>query len=218
MTTKAFTGIPLAAFDFYEQLSAHNTKSWWAENKETYELAVKGPLTGLADELSAEFGEWRMFRPHRDTRFSKDKTPMKTHQGVTVSIEDGVGYYVQVSADGLMVAGGWYAPQGSQVDRFRRGVDGPRGPELATALARLRRTWEIGGDPLKTHPRGYPSDHPRIDLLRFRQLTVARTYGVEDWLATRRVLTTVRKDWQSITPLLEWLADTVGPAEDPSRD
>ena len=82
-------------------------------------------------------------------------------------------------------------------------------------LAKLRRTWEIEGDPLKTRPRGYDTDHPRIELLRFRQLTVARHYDVEPWMATAKLLTKVRSDWRTITPLLDWLADHVGPAGEP---
>jgi uncharacterized protein (TIGR02453 family) len=210
-----FEGFPAEAFDFYEALSANNTRPWWNEHKAEYTRAVREPLAALLDELSPEFGQPHLFRPYRDSRFSKDKTPIKDHQGGVVNVEDAIAYYVQVSASGLMVAGGWYAPQGEQIARYRMSVDGPPGAELERIVASMRRTWEVDGRPLKTRPRGYDLDHPRIDLLRNRALTVARHYPVEPWLGTRKAFTTVRNGWRSMRPLIEWLADYVGPAADP---
>jgi uncharacterized protein (TIGR02453 family) len=211
-----FQGIPPQAFEFYASLAANNSRPWWAEHKGEYERFVKEPLTALFTELSDEFGEGHLYRPYRDTRFSKDKTPLKDHQGGLVAIEDSVGYYLQVSAAGVMVAGGWYAPQGRQIERYRNAVDGPRGPELQRILAGLPRAFAIEGQPLKTRPRGFDADHPRIDLLRNRALTVARTHPAADWQGTRKGLTTIRSDWRAMRPLLEWLADNVGPGADPA--
>ena len=211
-----FAGFPAEAFDFYDALADNNTRPWWAEHKADYEMLVRGPLVSLLDELTGEFGAPHVFRPYRDARFSKDKTPIKDHQGAMVEVEDAIAYYVQVSASGLMVAGGWYAPQGRQVHHYREAVDGPRGVELERMVVALGRRFEVDGRPLKTRPKGYDLDHPRIALLRNRALTVARTYPVEPWLGTRRALTTVRADWRAIRPLMEWLADNVGPATDPA--
>lgn len=218
MSPPAFTGIPEGAFTFYERLEANNTRAWWAEHKGEYERDVRAPLAALLAELEDEFGPASMFRPYRDTRFSKDKTPLKTAQGGVVSIEDAVGYYVQVSAAGLMVGGGWYAPQGQQVHRFRAAVDGPRGAELELLVGGLARHWQVEGNPLATRPRGYDPDHPRIALLRMRQLTVLRSYEPQQWMATRKALSRVRADWRAIEPLMEWLADNVGPGTDPGSD
>ncbi len=209
-----FTGFPVEAFDLYEQLEANNNKAWWTEHRGTYETSVKAPLVALTDELEPEFGTPKLFRPYNDQRFSKG-APLKTHQGATVMLEDAVGLYVQVSAEGLMVAGGWFAPAGDQVRRYREAVAGAGGVVLDTLVKALPRTWDIDGNQLATRPKGYDVDHPRIDLLRNRRLTVARRYPVEPWLSTRKVLTTVRKDWRLMMPLLEWLADHVGPVDDP---
>jgi uncharacterized protein (TIGR02453 family) len=218
-TTPAdFTGFPVEAFDFYERLADNNNKPWWNEHKEEYTRLVKEPLLALLAELVDEFGESKVFRPYHDTRFSKDKTPIKEHQGGVVSVEDAIAYYVQVSATGLMVAGGWYAPEGQQIARYRESVEGPAGAELERILASMTRRWQIDGRPVKTHPRGYSADHPRIALLRNRALTVARHYPVEPWLGTRRAFTTVRADWRAMRPLIDWLADFVGPANDPGAD
>lgn len=211
----AFTGFPAEAFEFYDALAANNSREWWQEHKGEYESAVRGPLTDLVADLEPEFGAARLFRPHRDTRFSKDKTPIKDHQGAVVNLEDAVGYYVQVSAQGLMVAGGWYAPQGQQVARYREAVAGPRGAELERLVRTAQRRFHVDGQPLKTRPKGYDADHPRIDLLRYRALTVSRHYPVAPELAGRKAFTMVRGDWRAMRPLLEWLADNVGPGAAP---
>jgi uncharacterized protein (TIGR02453 family) len=217
MPTTPFAGLPAEAFDFYEALAANNTRPWWQEHRGEYEQHVRGPLAELLAELEPEFGPGHLFRPYRDARFSKDKSPIKDHQGAFVGLEDAVGYYVQVSAAGLMVAGGWYAPQGQQIARFREAIEAGHATSVRAMLAALERTgWEVDGRPLKTRPRGVDADHPDLDLLRFRALTAARHYPVEPWMGTRRALTTVRSGWRAIRPITEWLADHVGPATDPS--
>ncbi|MBK9740706.1 MAG: DUF2461 domain-containing protein [Actinobacteria bacterium] len=213
-----FEGFPLAAFDFYDALADNNTRPWWNEHKADYTRFVREPLVDLLDELRAEFGDDpHVFRPYRDARFSKDKTPIKDSQGGYIPVEDAIAYYAQVSASGLMVGGGWYAPEGQQVARYRESVDGPIGAELERILAALAKRFEIDGRPLKTRPKGYELDHPRIDLLRNRMLIVSRSYPVEPWVSTRKAFTTVRADWRAIRPLIEWLADNVGPAAPPDR-
>lgn len=209
-----FTGFPAQAFTFYQALTANNTKPWWTEHKGEYETAVRAPLLALVGELEAEFGPARLFRPYRDTRFHKGE-PLKTHQGAVVSIEDAMGYYVQVGADGLFVAGGWYQASGRQLERFRDAVDGPAGATLEALLARLRRSYEVNGDPVATRPRGVPADHPRLELMRMRKVTVAKPHGDADWVHTRKALDAVRRDWRAMRPVLEWLADHVGPATEP---
>lgn len=213
-----FEGFPAEAFDFYAALEVNNTRPWWQEHKAQYEQSVRGPLVSLLSELEEEFGTPHVFRPYRDARFSKDKSPIKDHQGGVVNVEDAIAYYLQVSASGIMIAGGWYAPEGQQIARFRESVVGPAGAELERILAGMARTWRMDGNLLKTRPRGYDMDHPRIELLRHRRLTVARDYAVEPWLGTRKALTTVRTQWRAMRPLIEWLADYVGPAGDPSDD
>ncbi len=212
------TGIPAAAFDFYDELAANNTRSWWMANKSTYDSEVRDPMIALLGELEDEFGAGHVFRPYRDVRFAKDKTPYKDHQGAFVGVEDAMGYYVQVSAAGLMVAGGWYSPQGRQVERYRGAVDGPAGGELERALAKVtgkRSPYSLDGNALKTFPRGWPPEHPRIELLRLRRLTLSRNYPPAAWMATREIVTRVRKDWRALRPIVEWLADHVGPGADP---
>ena len=220
MTTPVrFDGFPAEAFDFYDALAANNTRPWWNDHKADYPRLVRDPLTALLDELSDEFGTPHLFRPYRDARFSKDKTPIKDHQGGTVEVEDAIAYYVQVSAAGLMVAGGWYAPQGQQVHRYRavRRRTGRRRARAHrhVAVPTVRDRRPTGQDPA-ARLRRRPSRGSTC-CATGRWWPCAR-YPVEPWLGTRKALTTVRSDWRALRPLIEWLADNVGPATDPGRE
>jgi len=97
-----FHGIPVAALDFYEDLEADNTKSFWNSHKQVYDQSVRAPIEELAAALAPAFGPGKLFRPYRDVRFAKDKTPYKTHQGVWFGES---ARYLHVSAAGLFVAG-----------------------------------------------------------------------------------------------------------------
>ena len=166
----------------------------------------------MTADLEADFGPAKIFRPYRDVRFSKDKTPYKTAQGAVVRTAAGAGYYLQIAAPGLYVGGGFYNGSPEQVARFRETVaDDVRGPELQAILAKLTKAgFTIGGEQLKTKPKGYDADHPRIDLLRHKSLTAGKEFGAPKWLSTKRAATEVRKAWESIRPLNDWLAAVVG--------
>lgn len=207
-----FTGIPVAALDFYEDLEADNSKVWWAAHKHIYDEQVRVPALALLEALEPEFGTAKVFRPYRDVRFSKDKSPYKTHLGGFVQTAPGVGYYLQIGAPGMFVAGGYYAQTPQQVARLRAAIDNEvRGDELQRLLDSLTATkFTVGGDRLKTHPRGYPPDHPRIELLRHKSLTAGREFGCPAWLETPRCKTEVAKAWRAMTPLVEWLSQVVG--------
>src|ERR1700710_1948199 len=113
----AFDGIPLAALDFYEDLENDNSKAFWTAHKHVYETAVRAPMQALVTELEKQFGPGKFFRPYRDIRFSKDKTPYKTHQGVWFGESS---LYLQVSAAGLSLAAGYWHTKSPQVARLRR--------------------------------------------------------------------------------------------------
>jgi uncharacterized protein (TIGR02453 family) len=145
-------------------------------------------------------------------RFSKDKTPYKTHQGAFVGDGTlGIGYYVQVDKDGLMAGGGWRSHETGQVTRYREAVDAEAsGPELERIVSGLKAAgFEVNGDETKVRPRGYPADHPRLDLLRCRSLMVYRRYGAPDWLATPRAQDEVRAAWRAVRPLTAWVRQHV---------
>jgi uncharacterized protein (TIGR02453 family) len=208
-TVTAFTGIPVAALDFYEDLEADNSKAFWTAHKQVYEESVRAPLEALAAELADEFGQAKLFRPYRDVRFSKDKTPYKTQQGAWFGESS---LYVAVSAAGLFVAGGYWDTASDQVERMRRAVaDDVAGAELLRSVAAVRKAgFTINGQQLTRVPAGYAKDHPRAEWLRYKSLTAHRDFGCPAWLSTRRAKTEVAKAWRSLSPLTAWLDNHVG--------
>ncbi|WP_139982233.1 DUF2461 domain-containing protein [Nocardioides litoris] len=206
-----FTGFPVAALDFYDDLEVDNTKSFWEAHKHVYEESVRQPFVALTTALEPEFGPAKVFRPYRDVRFAKDKTPYKTHQGAFVGAGPSLGWYVELSPRGVRVGGGFYEASGARLGAIREAMtDDKRGPALRRVLTRLEKAgFEVGGDRLKTTPRGYAADHPRIELLRHRSLVVGRGYGFEKVIHTPAVMTLVRDDWRTLRPLVTWLQDAV---------
>jgi uncharacterized protein (TIGR02453 family) len=203
----AFTGFPTAALDFYDDLEVDNTRSFWEKHKDTYLESVRRPMTALCESLAPEFGDAKVFRPYRDVRFAKDKTPYKTHQGAFVAAGPSTGWYVEISARGLRVGAGFYAASGERLGRIRDAMaDGKLGPRLQRVLRKLEKDgFEISGERLKTSPRGYDADHPRIELLRHKQLFAAKSFGFEG-LDSPDVLDRVRDEWRALRPLVEWVA------------
>ncbi len=202
-----FTGFPVAALDFYDDLEVDNTKSFWEAHKQVYADAVKAPMTALCAALAPEFGEAKIFRPYRDVRFAKDKTPYKTSQGAYVATGSSTGWYVQVSAQGVMTGAGFYDADSTQLAAFREAIDEDKpGRALARLVTKLTGAgWEVGGDRLKTAPRGYSTDHPRIELLRHRSLTVSRRLGFAPVIHQPELLDVVREDWRNLRPFVSWI-------------
>ena len=208
------TGIPAEAFEFYEHLDVDNSREFWTEHKSDYERFVRDPLRELAESLEPDFGPAKLYRPYRDMRFSRDKTPYKDHQGCLFAADNGLGWYVQVSAHGLMVAGGWYSSTGPQVKRFRQHISEAGAEDIRAALKGLPKAgFTIDGDQLKSRPRGIPDDHPDLDLLRHRTLHATKTWEPEAWMGTKRLRTTVHKSLEKLRPMVVTLAQIVGPPE-----
>jgi uncharacterized protein (TIGR02453 family) len=205
----SFTGIPIAALDFYEDLEDDNTKGFWQAHKSTYDESVRAPLEALCAAVEPEFGPAKLFRPYRDVRFAKDKTPYKTHQGAWFADSS---VYVQLSAEGLFVAAGYWDTSTAQVERLRRAIsDDVAGPALERTLADItNKGMTIGGHQLTRVPPAYPKDHPRAELLRYKTLTASRSFGSPGWLQTRRALSEVVKAWRGLGGLVSWLDTHVG--------
>ncbi len=204
MNDTGFTGFPDAAFDFYEGLRADNSKTFWNRHKDTYETAVRQPLRALLDSLAGTFdGEPVLFRPYRDVRFSKDKAPYKTRQAGFLEVEPGVGYWIQVDAEGVHVGGGFHAQDRQQTAAFRAAVDADAsGAALVALTGRLVKAgFELGGAQVKTRPRGVPADHPRLELMRYEYLTASRPVPHAD-SASPDFARTLTSHWNRIKPLV----------------
>lgn len=206
-----FRGWPEAALDFFEDLERENTKAYWTAHRQVYDEAVLAPMTELTQDLSQEFGPVKIFRPYRDVRFSADKSPYKTEIGAAVGPA-----YIRLSAAGLGAGSGMFHLAADQLARYRDAVAGETsGAELAGIVASLTSDGStmIGHDMLKSAPRGYPADHPRIDLLRYKGLAAYREWPVEPWLGTPAAADRVREFLRSTRPLTGWLDAHVGASE-----
>jgi uncharacterized protein (TIGR02453 family) len=204
-----FAGFPVAALDFYDDLEVDNTRAYWEKHKDVYTESVKAPMAALCAALAPEFGEAKVFRPYRDVRFAKDKTPFKTHQGAFVPAGPATGWYVEVSARGVRTGAGFYEASSPRLASIRAAIDDDRrGQELERLRAGLAADgWDVAGERLKTTPRGYPADHPRIGLLRHKSMTVGRSHGFEPVVHTPELLDVVRDDWRALRPFVEWVAE-----------
>lgn len=216
----AFSGFPTEAIQFYEELEADNSKAFWADNKQRFVDHVKTPMTELTEALD-DYGPFKMFRPHNDLRFSKNKPPYKTHQGAYGELEDGCGYYMQFSGSGLMAGAGYYFMGNDQLRRFRDAVVADStGEEIAALVADATANhYAVGAiDELKTAPRGYDRDHPRIELIRRKGLLLSKDFGARKWLHTKQVEQRIRDCWTGAQGVCAWLDAHVGPSTEPPGD
>jgi uncharacterized protein (TIGR02453 family) len=216
----SFDGWPDTALAFYRNLEQDNTRAFWLAHKDTYERDVKAPFEGLSDLVAEEFGPLRVFRPNRDVRFSKDKSPYKTRCYAVTEGQGGESYYVEVSAGGLVVAAGYWMMANDQLDRYRSAVDDERaGSALERIMADLAGQKLTNEAPsLKTAPRGYPRDHPRIELLRQKSAAVMRRSPPAHWLGTPAAADRIVEVWRAARPMNAWLAEHVGPSTEPPPD
>jgi uncharacterized protein (TIGR02453 family) len=204
----AFEGWPAEALEFYEGLAADNSKSYWLAHKDVYETCVLAPMRELVAEVKPEQGESKIFRPYRDVRFSKDKSPYKTE--IAAAFGDS---YVRLSADGLGAGRGMHEMAADQLDRYRSAVAADAsGAALAEIVALLRKRGisAQGHHELKSVPSGYPADHARADLLRQKGLYAWQHWPVEPWLGTPAARRVVADFLAAAAPLSEWLARHVG--------
>jgi uncharacterized protein (TIGR02453 family) len=209
----AFDGFPEQALDFYEGLEADNTKAYWTDHKPVYDAAVRAPMQALLDALGPEFGEATFFRPYRDVRFSKDKRPYKTAAAAAIGDDVQGGLYLQLSAEGLLVAGGAHGLATDQARRLRAAIAEDRpGTALVRLAGSLREEgFVVEGDRLKRVPAEFGADHPRAHLLTLKTLWASRRLEPGDWLHSSEVADVVATAWRRLQPLNEWLAQHVGP-------
>ena len=181
-----FAGFPAGMMRFFRELESNNNREWFQEHKQVYEDQVKAPMTELVESINAELAQFApghitepkkaIYRIYRDTRFSKDKTPYKTHIGAIFPLrgmeKHGCGsYYFHVSAKELLLAGGAYMPGKDELFAIRTHL--AENFEQCRKLAGAKRLkalmGEMQGDQLARAPKGFDPDHPGVDLLRAKQ-------------------------------------------------
>ena len=209
----AFRGFPSEALEFLTELEANNDRDWFKANRSRYDELLVAPATALGEDL-ADLGKPKLFRPWNDTRFHA-APPIKEHVGLAIGYEGAGGFYVELSLDGLLVAAGLHNPVSDQVERMRVAIDKPR---TAASLSKAIGVAEAAGlelnEPdLVRGPRGYPADHPRMDLLRRRRLVVAKRNRTGRWLERPAAGARIREQLGAAAPLVRWLRSHVGPTE-----
>ncbi len=216
-----FRGFGPAVFEWFAGLEADNSREYFAATRERYEEDVRGGLEALLDDLRGDFGdELKLFRQQRDLRFTPDKSPYKTATyGILYDGRD--GYYAQLSSAGLYAGTGGYMLAPDQLERMRAAIDDDRsGPALVRAVKGAEADGlDIEGETLKTAPRGYPRQHPRIELLRHRSLIAGRRKrpgkrGIPAAAAREHLAST----WRAAQPINDWLSKHVGRSEAPPAE
>jgi uncharacterized protein (TIGR02453 family) len=204
--TSAFRGWPEEFQPFFIGLELDNSKRYFEAHRSVYDAAVKGPMVALVESLEADYGPGKIFRPNRDVRFSKDKSPYKTNIAATAGM-GGHGGYVSLDARGLTVAAGRYELTPQQLTKYRQKVAAePAGAPLAAIVAKLEEAgYGIGGEALKRVPAGWPQDHPRARLLRHKILYIYKNYGLQPWLGSNAARKHIVKVWSDAEPLNDWL-------------
>jgi uncharacterized protein (TIGR02453 family) len=204
----AFDGFPREAFGFFNQLALHNNREWFQAHKDEYERACREPMKQLVAALGADPASTKITRINRDLRFSRDKSPYRTYIAAGVR-----GCYVSLSAAGVYVGAGIYQPEPAALARFRDAVDDKKsGAALQRIVTSLRRK----GYSVDTHerltsaPRGYATDHPRIELLRMKDIFAGKTFAPDASLSTRRALSRIKGVMSGVRPLTDWLREHVG--------
>lgn len=194
---------------FLNELAAQNSREWFQSNKSRYDAQLKRP----AERLLADIGHWltadigveprrKLFRPHRDLRFSEDKTPYHTHLHMMWSLPDGRVWMLGISPDYATLGAGIMAFESAQADRWRAALDGPEGDDLAALLA--AQGWRCDPPELQRVPAPYPADHRHAALLRRKGL-VAWQDNLESAL-TEDLPGTLRSTMGAFRPLIDWLA------------
>jgi uncharacterized protein (TIGR02453 family) len=204
----AFKGWRVEALEFFEGLEADNSKTYWLAHKDEYVELVRAPMEALIAELEPDGG--KIFRPYRDVRFSKDKSPYKTNIAAIVA-----DCYVHLDKNGLAAGAGMWEMARDQLERYREAVDDDTTGGALTGLVDEASAAGLGvmahGE-LKTAPRGYPKDHPRVELLRYKGLALWREWPAGAWLGTKRAKDRIVGFRDDASPVQAWLDANVGPS------
>jgi uncharacterized protein (TIGR02453 family) len=206
--TGRFNGFPQEAFEFFEQLALHNNRDWFHAHQEVYERACRDPMKQFVAELSPSAASTKISRINRDLRFSRDKLPYRTYIAAGVR-----GNYISISSAGLYVGAGIYKPEPAALERFRRAIDNDEsGRQLQRIVTSLRRKqYQVDThERVMSTPRGYASDHPRIEFLRMKGIFAGKTFPPASWLSTPKALQHMKQVISDVSPLSDWLRVHVG--------
>ena len=202
-------------FSFFKKLEKNNNREWFEQHKPEFkalETTVKQFGEALKDQLNQHdsIDRFKVFRVYRDVRFSKDKTPYKTHFGLTwhrTKPEYRGGYYLHLKPNDIFLACGFWDPNPADLKRIRQEID-MDADEYRDIInePNFKRIWgELQGDAVKTAPKGYAKDHPNIDLLRHKQHIFMVRYTEED-VAAADFLDRLDTALQAVRPFVDYMS------------
>jgi uncharacterized protein (TIGR02453 family) len=222
-----FGGFPREGIDFMKRLKRNNNRPWFEKHKDEYETLVKLPMQSLIAALQPHFEMFApefdihpkksLFRIYRDVRFSKDKTPYKTHvaahfvlRGKPKGVE-GSGYYLHIEPGEVFLGGGVYMPDGDQLKKIRTAIAAQ--PDRFLSIleqGQFKKTFKrLQGEKLQRVPQGYKPDHPMAEWLKYKQFFIwvewneARSYR-------GKFVTDVAEVFKAATPLVRFLNEAMG--------
>jgi uncharacterized protein (TIGR02453 family) len=216
------TAISPATFDFLRRLKENNNRPWFNDHKAEYEQA-RGEMIAFAeelmlrlarhDELEPSTGKKILFRIYRDVRFSKDKSPYKTHFSgsfIRATKWRRGGYYFHIQPGGCFLGGGFWGPNAADLKRIRQEIAIDAAPlrKIIAAPNFINTFGSLGGDQLRTAPRGYPKDHPNIDLLRYKQFLLSKDFTDQEAM-TEGFVDKLDEGFQYMRPFFDFMSDTL---------
>ena len=219
--TDGFPGFPPATLKFLRQLRKNNNREWFQANKATFEnqvktpmhelvLAMGGPILSLVPQMAVD-PKRAIYRIYRDTRFSPDKTPYKTHLSAIfaprgVPKHAGAGFYFEITPERILVAGGVYMPGKEELLAIRRHIAAhPQELRKIINAREFKRNFgEVEGEKLVRAPKDFPADHPAIDLLRYRQFLVSATEPAK-LAESRKLYSRLLFHFAIMSPLVKFL-------------
>ena len=218
--------LPKSLFSFFTDLQQNNNRDWFMEHKPTFK-ALEAQVKAFGEQLKYQLNQhdhidrFKLFRIYRDVRFSKDKTPYKTHFGLTWHRTKPLyrgGYYLHLSPKNNFLACGFWDPNPTDLKRIRQEID-MDGEEYRSILNNktFKSVWgELQGEAVKTAPKGYAKDHPHIDLLRFKQHIFTINY-LDKEICQPDFVDRANKALQAVRPFVDYMSEVLTTNADGER-
>ncbi len=221
MATRFKTPFTARTLSFLRALKRHNDREWFKARRERYERDVRGPMAALVEQLATDFRTFApelvaspkrsIFRIYRDTRFSEDKSPLKTHVAAVFPTRglakgEGAGLYVEITPGWVWMGGGWYAPDAPHLLRMREHIAStfPAIERIERAKAFKRAVGALDGERLTRVPRGFSKDDPAAEYLKFRHFIAGCEYPPE-FATSARFYPALVETFRSVMPLVRFL-------------